>query len=289
MTDKLYTQLFVAFLLFFVHQSFESNSQELESIRNLEGAQRGDVIQGLNQIKKYLKKYGYYSHDIEYMLDDHFDDVLESALKVYQKYLHINVTGRVDSATITAMLTPRCGVPDIVRNPTSKINHLVSNFKFPGKPNKWDFRSYNLSYVIKNDVDVFTEDELAPAYAKAFKSWADVSPFTFTRVKRRGKVEIGFFPKKHGDGFPFGIEFAHTFFPPNGDVHLNANYSWSFNPTEKNEVDVQTVAVHEFGHALGLDHSQFKTAVMYPYIKIGTTHRELTDDDKKGIRALYSS
>ncbi|GMI98187.1 hypothetical protein HRI_003488000 [Hibiscus trionum] len=85
MADKFPTQLFGAFLMFFVLQPFVIKSLEFESVQNLEGAQKGDVVNGLNQIKKYLHSYGYYHHDIEDTLDDRFDDSLESALKAYQE------------------------------------------------------------------------------------------------------------------------------------------------------------------------------------------------------------
>ncbi|KAE8697461.1 hypothetical protein F3Y22_tig00110621pilonHSYRG00306 [Hibiscus syriacus] len=280
MADKLSTQLFGTFFLFFVLQLSVIKSVELESVQNLEQAQKGDTMNGVNQIKKYLKTYGYYHHDTKHTLDDQFDDPLESALKTYQEYLGIDVTGRIDSDTIQAMLTPRCGVPD----------GLVSNYSFPGAPYKW--RTRNLAWSIRNSVTGFTEATLSPIFAEAWKSWADVSPFSFREVKNnvRHEIDIGFFPNNHGDGNPFGRAFAHAYYPTDGRVHFNENWNWTSNPTkEKSKVDVQSIAVHEFGHALGLDHSSEKAAVMYAFFNPGIMKRDLTDDDKKGIKALYPS
>ncbi|GMI67051.1 hypothetical protein HRI_000374400 [Hibiscus trionum] len=97
MADKLSTQLFGAFLVFFVLQPFVIKSLELER------AQKGDVIDGINQIKKYLKTYGYYRHGMKHTMGDRFDDSLESALKAYQESLGIGVTGRFDSDTMQAI------------------------------------------------------------------------------------------------------------------------------------------------------------------------------------------
>ncbi|KAK8587778.1 hypothetical protein V6N13_086752 [Hibiscus sabdariffa] len=274
-------KLFGAFLILLVLLPFEINSQEFKSLQNLEGAQKGDITNGLNQVKKYLKTYGYYHHDIEHTLDDQFDDSLESALKAYQGYLGIDVTGKIDSGTIGAMLTPRCGVPD----------HLVSNYNFPGGRFKWTKRS--LTWSVQNSVNVFSEDELSPVLTAAFKSWADVSQLKFAKASKgtRSDIRIGFFPKDHGDGNPFKDgEFAHAYYPQVGWFHFNSKWKWTFDPSGKdgkNKVDVQSISVHEIGHLIGLNHSDLKSAVMYAYFAPGITKRDLTQDDKDGIQALY--
>ena len=51
--------------------------------------------------------------------------------------------------------------------------------------------------------------------------------------------------------------------------------------------DVETVALHEIGHLLGLGHSSVQNAIMYPTINPGMT-KGLHGDDIQGIRALYN-
>lgn len=41
----------------------------------------------------------------------------------------------------------------------------------------------------------------------------------------------------------------------------------------------------QFGHALGLDHSNVEDAIMYPSYR--NEFKELHEDDRKGIQSLY--
>lgn len=66
-----------------------------------------------------------------------------------------------------------------------------------------------------------------------------------------------------------------------GDIVLNDNQGWQINAN----TDLQTVMIHEFGHALGLDHSTVSAADMYAtYNNIKQT---LSSDDISGIQSIY--
>ena len=51
--------------------------------------------------------------------------------------------------------------------------------------------------------------------------------------------------------------------------------------------DIESVALHELGHLLGLDHSTVPGTVMWPTITSNFTLRSLQPDDLAGIRSLY--
>lgn len=67
------------------------------------------------------------------------------------------------------------------------------------------------------------------------------------------------------------------------------DFIWSVNPTPS-EFDIQGVACHEFGHALGMAHSGVAGATMFPSVSPGNTSiRSLSSDDIAGYQALYGS
>ena len=52
-------------------------------------------------------------------------------------------------------------------------------------------------------------------------------------------------------------------------------------------VDLLSVAIHEIGHNLGLDHSNVKRSIMYPFIQNDV--QALHADDINGIQKIYGS
>ena len=52
-------------------------------------------------------------------------------------------------------------------------------------------------------------------------------------------------------------------------------------------INLFQVAAHEFGHSLGLEHSDVKTALMTPYFQGYEPNFKLDIDDIRGINALY--
>lgn len=67
----------------------------------------------------------------------------------------------------------------------------------------------------------------------------------------------------------------------------NVGFVWSTDG-RRGTVDTQSIATHEEGHFLGLDHSSQSSAVMYASYS-GGIKRALTPDDQGGVCALYPS
>jgi matrixin len=98
-----------------------------------------------------------------------------------------------------------------------------------------------------------------------------------------GDIRIG--------GFGFSTKYlAGTYQPPAannnsiaGDMDFNTALASNFGST----YDLQTVALHEFGHAFGLNHSTLSSAVMWPYYT--GVRQQLSTDDINGIQAIYGA
>lgn len=152
-----------------------------------------------------------------------------------------------------------------------------------------------LSYRILNNCVVHFDFSVQPknvmhSIARAFRTWELNSQFRFIRLLdlKNADIHIGFYKGDHGDGYPFdgpGKFVAHTFPPQDGRIHFDGDEKWS-NGALPGAVDLETIALHEIGHVLGLAHSQVEAAIMFPTFSLGTT-KGLNQDDLNGIKALY--
>ena len=70
-------------------------------------------------------------------------------------------------------------------------------------------------------------------------------------------------------------------------------WTWDDGPTTSfptNRIDLQGVACHEYGHALGMGHSSASGATMRPSISgTGTAQRSINNDDIAGIQSSYGA
>jgi len=78
---------------------------------------------------------------------------------------------------------------------------------------------------------------------------------------------------------------AHAYFPEDGRIHFNEGFY--FTDKTSSGYNLMWIAVHEFGHALGLSHTGEYDAIMYPYYTGYQPNLKLHSDDIAGIQALY--
>ncbi|KAJ9152507.1 hypothetical protein P3X46_026068 [Hevea brasiliensis] len=307
MASKIFPIFFftlIVFISLFPHAALANSNNKKSSpfdfLKHLQGCHKGDKLKGIHELKTYLEHFGYLNYENKSQANnDDFDDLLESALKTYQLNYHLKVTGTLDSKTVSEMMMPRCGVPDIINGTTRMTSgkknqrhsstsfHTVSHYTFfPGSP-KWPRSKYSLTYGFLPQ----TPSRAMDPVAKAFQTWAANTHFRFARVQdyTTADIKIGFYRGNHGDGSSFdgrGGILAHAFAPQDGRFHYDADETWAVGAIPGSH-DLETVALHEIGHLLGLGHSSVEAAIMFARISSGST-KGLHSDDIQGIRALYN-
>ncbi|PWA60674.1 peptidase M10A, Metallopeptidase, catalytic domain protein [Artemisia annua] len=263
-------------------------------LKDLQGCRKGEEVGGIHNLKLYLSQFGYLNYqtnpNIPDPKKDQFDEELEVALKSYQVFYHLNATGMLDASTLSMMLMPRCGIPDKEGHHHSNGPlHIVSHYSsFRGSP-KWPRAKRRLTYGFGPGFNTQT----MPPVVRAFSKWTNASGyFSFSRATTYASADlkISFQTRDHGDGTPFtgpGAELGHAFPPTDGRLHFNAEKTWAVGAVP-NAFDIESVALHEIGHLLGLNHSSVQNAIMFSGISPGVT-KGLNSDDIRGIRALYGS
>ncbi|XP_065870062.1 metalloendoproteinase 3-MMP-like [Euphorbia lathyris] len=266
-------------------------------LKHVQGSHKGENVKGIQGLKKYLQHFGYLNYQNQSLFNnDDFDNQLESAIKTYQINFHLNPTGILDSETVSQMMLPRCGVADIINGNTRMESNkqsnkskfkIVSHYAFlPGLP-RWPLYKYHLTYGFQLN----TPPAAVAPVKRAFKTWEANSQFTFeiTEYYDSADLKVNFYRGEHGDGFPFdgpeGI-LAHGMPPRDGRLHFDADEKWVVGKVDDG-VDIETVALHEIGHLLGLGHSSVEDAIMFPTILPGVI-KGMNYDDIQGIKALYS-
>ena len=127
------------------------------------------------------------------------------------------------------------------------------------------------------------------------------------QVRRSGPVHIDvrFEDGEHGDGDPFdgsGGTLAHAYFPVfGGDAHFDNSglltmrsifekiFSEHWTLRGDSGTNLLQTAAHEFGHSLGLSHSDQHGAVMAPFYRGFQNMVSLDSDDVTAVQALYGA
>ncbi|XP_077398837.1 matrix metalloproteinase-17-like isoform X2 [Vanacampus margaritifer] len=212
-----------------------------------------------------------------------------------QKFGGLKETGVFDQATLGLMKTPRCSLPDV-----SESEATVGRRKRSlSPPNKWKKR--HLSWRVRTfpkDSAVLGRDTVRALMHYALKVWSDIAPLNFHEVAGSdADIQIDFTKADHDDGYPFdgpGGAVAHAFFPGErftaGDTHFDDDEAWTFRSPDSHGMDLFAVAVHEFGHAIGLVHTSAMESIMRPYYQgpVGDPLKyDLPYEDKVRVWQLY--
>ncbi len=253
-----------------------------DEIKNMPEIHKGQSHQGINSVKIYLKRFGFLGEDIE---GSDLDDTTSDALKRFQEYFNIPDTGNFDDATREVMSLSRCALPDL--DPNS-----------PAASTACAWRTPYLTFAFQTGTsDVSGSDEFE-AVRRAFRTWESAGTPSFREVNTSDNPDIlvRWRPAQCGDADMRGGTLAHADYPPDcpyydadlpQPIHFDDDeHTWADGQVI-GAFDVESIALHEIGHIIGLYHSSDSSAIMYPTVSSNTLARVPQSDDITGLRSLY--
>lgn len=259
------------------------DAKKIELLPDLEvGASHPDF----GEVQNYLRRYGYLTSDQPCKPGELCADT-SRVLKGFQEFFGLEPLGSFDGATRTAMAAPRCGLPD--------FSELDANTIGP-----WN--DGNLTYAFGNSTGQAVGDQAARAAVRnAFATWSAASgqvDFSEVGSQDSPNVLVEWRPANDPDHSMVGGVLAHADFPPGFSIigqgqtlplHFDDDeHTWVVG-TVPGAFDIETVALHEIGHCLGILHSSVRGAVMFPSVRNNFIRHDPQPDDLLAIRELYGN
>ncbi|XP_062703561.1 collagenase 3 [Aedes albopictus] len=168
----------------------------------------------------------------------------------YQQQYGLEQTGELDRATKISLRSPKCG---------------LSNVAAHGEDLKWSTPS--LTYYVRNTPSGIPSDTVKQILRNAFNQWSMVTNLEFVDSNDpAADIEIVFGGRSHDNrkgkckNVLGDTSFAHAYYPQGGAIHFNTK----FFPGSMSQDEFFTTAMHEIGHAIGLEHSVSQASLMFP-------------------------
>lgn len=152
----------------------------------------------------------------------------------------------------------------------------------------------DLTYAFENGTEDIEGDGEQQGVSEAFAMWSRESDLTFTQIDDivDADIVIKWDNKDHEGKELKGSGLAHRIFSQDRimiacTVYMNTNKQWTIVPSEVTVgvSDVATVAAHEIGHCLGLNHSSNPYTLMYK--TLSRVWRALHPEDRDVLLELY--
>jgi peptidoglycan hydrolase-like protein with peptidoglycan-binding domain len=255
---------------------------EVDKIASLPTLSLGTTHPDLIQVKRYLSSFGYTPPANS--TTPNFDNSIRNALKRFQRQMGLSPTGSLTPETKQLMSSFRCALPDV--DPLGAIT-----------VGPWTRR--NLTYAFAHLTTQIPAPQTQVAVRNAFATWQNAGvdiTLTEVAVEAGPDISVEWRPANDPDHSMVGSLVAHADFPPGFSMIVNGlplplhfddeEHGWTVTSVA-GAFDIQSIALHEIGHCLGLVHSSDPSSIMYPTVQPNLIQRVLQLDDLQKLRTLY--
>jgi hypothetical protein len=229
--------------------------------QTLRATQRSPL--GVMDILKFLYRYGYFSDIVDKLKDKTILDIAKDirtnmpefreAIRRFREFYELAPGDDADEHVQSAMLIPRCAVPDFF--PAAEKGEYAAIQGYQGR-GYWPISSMagGVKYFIESNVP--NKDSII----EGANRWNRVSGINLVQVVSKSGANIVITFKRIDGG---GGTLALGWFPMQNSAtqqveqRLDSSENWTF----KFQAEV---SCHEFGHNLGWDHKN-GNSVMHPY------------------------
>ncbi|XP_039306918.1 matrix metalloproteinase-2 isoform X1 [Solenopsis invicta] len=239
----------------------------------------------------YLYKYGYLDDNNTQLSMD--NSSVTHALALFQEYYQLSGDSILNNVTLDVMRRPRCGNRD--------IPHYKQNRQTP----KWTKTHLTWNFQFADKLTLTMAEQ-------AFSLWVAKTPLTFERKILGPDIMISYEASRHTMSDLFNAQICREVFDGKGgvvahaipmgfstngpiaaaDIYVDNAEQWfiQLKKNPPNTMHLLRVLAHEISHALGLEHSTCKDAVMYAYgSSLEPYPVELSIDDTLAIQNLYGA